>query len=362
MRTMPRTGFKYVPYHLGNVRIPKFQGADTTVDANVTVRNANAMPILEFARNEVYGATESGLTYWWVGAADTKPLATQWSVIKDLRVWNVHNRAIFHYPSSKMRIDGLIVRSTDPGPSSACCQLGIDFGDYYTNDFVLVNSDIQGRDKGLSGSPKAGNAATTITIQDSTIATRTGLAFALHWNIGARGDQFLNRRTVIRNVKFPTTPALGPNRAIAYTYGVGAGRSLVTPDQILVYDYNGVAGDNFQVYYAQQKPTFVVPMTKLNPDGTVNMLGSRETGLTNSQNWTKYHLAVAGAIAPCEQHPGGHQRIRLSHHGQRSAAFVRSAARTNERESGQRQQLTSTQPSSSCSGASSVCVTGRSFS
>ncbi len=110
----------HVPYHLGNVRIPKFQGADTTVDANVTVRNANAMPILEFARNEVYGATESGLTYWWVGAADTKPLATQWSVIKDLRVWNVHNRAIFHYPSSKMRIQGLIVRSTDPGPSSAC--------------------------------------------------------------------------------------------------------------------------------------------------------------------------------------------------------------------------------------------------
>ena len=153
-------GSSTVPYHLGNVRIPKFQGADTTVDANVTVRNANAMPILEFARNEVYGATESGLTYWWSERPIPSRSPRSGALSKTFACGHARSGHL-SLPVSKMRIDGLIVRSTDPGPSSACCQLGIDFGDYYTNDFVLVNSDIQGRDKGLSGSPKAGNAATT---------------------------------------------------------------------------------------------------------------------------------------------------------------------------------------------------------
>ncbi len=288
-------GYKYVLYFLGNVRIPRFQGADTTVNSNVIVKNANAMPILEFARNEVYGATESGLTYWWIGAWDIKPLATQWSVFKDLRVWNVHNRGIFHYPSGKVRVDGMVMRSTNPGSTSACCQVGIDFGDYFGSNFVLANSDIEGRMVGLLGSPKTGG--TTLTVENSTIAARLGLGLTLHWHIGARADQFNPRRTIVRNVKF--VALLGPSRAIGYNYAEGVGRSLVTRDEILVFNYNGVSGDNFQVYYPQQAATFVVPKTRLNTDGSPSMLASPEAGLTNQQNWAKYHIAIAGAIAPC---------------------------------------------------------------
>ncbi len=34
----------------------------------ITVKNGNALGLLQFARNEVYGATEAGMTYWWLGS------------------------------------------------------------------------------------------------------------------------------------------------------------------------------------------------------------------------------------------------------------------------------------------------------
>jgi hypothetical protein len=65
-------GFKFYLVYLGDVRIPNFRGADTTVSSQYTTRNGNAMPMLEFARNEAYGV-ENGLTIWWLNAIDTAP-------------------------------------------------------------------------------------------------------------------------------------------------------------------------------------------------------------------------------------------------------------------------------------------------
>ena len=71
-------------------------------------------------------------------------------------------------------------------------------------------------------------------------------------------------------------------------------------DQVFVYDYNRIAGRNFQVYYNEQAPTFVVPQTIYNSDGTVAVQGSPQAGLTNQQNWDLYGIAIAGAIVPAD--------------------------------------------------------------
>jgi hypothetical protein len=79
----------------------------------------------------------------------------------------------------------------------------------------------------------------------------------------------------------------------------GGTLNLIQQDALIVTNYQGVAGANFRVYYTQQAPTFVVPQTVLNADGTPKILGSPVSGLTNTQTWATYGLAIGGAIAPC---------------------------------------------------------------
>ncbi len=67
---------------------------------------------------------------------------------------------------------------------------------------------------------------------------------------------------------------------------------VVQTDEVVVYNYNGVPGDSFQVYYEQQHADFVVP-----PTGS-GITGSPAAGLTNQQNWNQFRIALAGAVAP----------------------------------------------------------------
>jgi hypothetical protein len=69
-------------------------------------------------------------------------------------------------------------------------------------------------------------------------------------------------------------------------------------DQVFVYDYNMVPGQNFQIYYNGQAANAILPQTQLNPDGTQRVTASPDAGLTNAQAWAKYGIADAGAIAP----------------------------------------------------------------
>jgi hypothetical protein len=289
-------GFKYSLYYVGNVRIPKFQGADTTVNANVTVTDGNAMPILEFARNEVYGATESGMTYWWICAADTliKPNCGE-SVIKDLKVWNVHNKAIFHYPASNIRIDGLIVRSSNPGGWSACCQDGVYFGDYVTHKWTLENSDIDGRINALGGSPRSVSATDpTVTVRNTRLAAQRGIAFELHWSVSADLTIFKPRLTILDHVRFQRVPALPSLTTITGGFGTKCCRNLVMKDEYRVIAYNGAEGLDFEWFRPEQSPTFIVPKSTAG-----QFIGSPEAGLTNQQNWDKYQIAIGGKVAPC---------------------------------------------------------------
>jgi hypothetical protein len=71
--------------------------------------------------------------------------------------------------------------------------------------------------------------------------------------------------------------------------------NLQALDQVFVYNYNGVSGNNFQVYYNQQAASFIMPQTNSVYQG---FIGSPAAGLTNQQNWNTYGIAIAGAVAP----------------------------------------------------------------
>ena len=71
-------------------------------------------PILEFRGNEVYGGSSVGFTSWELGTDGYQvPAGIQETLIKDFRVWNVYESAIWNYPSQRVTVEGLTSRA-DP--------------------------------------------------------------------------------------------------------------------------------------------------------------------------------------------------------------------------------------------------------
>ncbi len=131
-------GYKFFLRLLGNIDIPNFPGADTSIAGQYTTKDGNRLPILEFRDNEVYGAAQ-GMTYWWVNSQDPQRLyaSAQETVIKNLRIWHVFNAGVYHYPAARITFDGLVVRGKDPA-ASACCGRGWHGEDYAATNIVFL--------------------------------------------------------------------------------------------------------------------------------------------------------------------------------------------------------------------------------
>jgi hypothetical protein len=287
-------GYKYFLYRLGNVRIPKDRGVDTTVDSQVDVKDGNAMAVRLFDNNEVYGATESGLTYWWIGTFEIEPrVNTAESVFSRLKVWHVHNKGIFHYAANNLTIESMVMRSDEP------TGMGIEFSDYYARNVTIRRADIQGRLNGINGTPNTGG--TTLLIEDSNLRNQANLRISMSSTVSSSAEALTDRRWVIRNTKMTPTSRYSsdPLGEIIVHYNDQPTHAVTLKDEIMVQDHNGVPGDNFQVFYTQQAPTFIVPVSQFNGDGSRKLIGAPVAGLTNAQAWSQHHVAVAGAVATC---------------------------------------------------------------
>jgi hypothetical protein len=287
-------GYKYFPYFLGNVRIPKTPGADTTDNNQVDIKDGNAMAIRQFDNNEVYGATESGMTFWWIGTAEMTPrVNAPESVFSRLKVWNTHNLGVFVYASNNVTIEGMVQRSDEPNGG------GIEFSDYFARNFTVRRANIQGRIAGINGTPNTGGS--TILIEDSVLINQANLRISMLGTVSASAEELGARRWVVRNSKLtPMNRATSdPWGEIVLYYNDQPTHAVTRPDEIMIQDHNGVAGDNFQVFYTQQAPTFVVPASIFNSDGSRKVIGAPVAGLTNAQAWSQYQVAVAGSVATC---------------------------------------------------------------
>jgi hypothetical protein len=276
-------GYKFYPYFLGDVNQPVAPGSLTTVK-----RNGNALPIREFVRNEVYGAVESGLTFWWLGSWGDSPQATQTSVFKDTVMWNFHNKAVFVYPSSKVHIDGLTVRAAGPG----MCGVGIDFSDYLAHDFQFSRLDIRGCVGAMGGTPNS--LGTTIVVRDSTFANHANISIGTQATVSAWAGSLTDRRWRFENVALTVNrldvPYTSGNVILGYQGHPTSGPVLL--DEIII--------NNERVFKVQQAPNFIVPVTTQGPDNRgPNVIGAPVAGLTNAQAWAQYGIAIGGAVATC---------------------------------------------------------------
>jgi len=247
----------------------------------------------------VYGTTSRGLEYWYVNSREVDHAGTAPSVIAGLKVWGVHEMAVFGYYSSELTFDGLVTRGNFAQLNNA--PLGVYLADYMNYNFTITNSDIQGMSAGFVPSSYSGGGLQTI--QNSYLRDVTGVSVNDLWTSNGSSNGLPARTVIVRNVRFAAPTGL-PLQAIVMSIPDSTtlqtrSTNLIQTNQVFVYDYNGVSGKNFQVYFKEQAPDYVLPQSTYDPGTTQTRLtASPEAGLTNQQAWAKYQIALAGAIAP----------------------------------------------------------------
>jgi hypothetical protein len=231
--------------------------------------NGNNLPIRQFESNEAYGAMGGGLTYWWVSSQDpTLFSGAQYSIIKNLKLWNIYNKNIYHYPGQKVIIDGLVIRGNYVA-ASKCCAGGVWFADYSATEIVIRNADIQGMLNGVKGPSSGFGPNPNLLIENS---------YLRNWNnvnvptpSSTNGCWMENKLITVNNTRLETPPGKTLN-AIAMTGPAEGTECLSKLDELRVYSYNGNASDNFQVYHTStsvlpRPPASCTPTTRTGISG-----------------------------------------------------------------------------------------------
>lgn len=324
----PDFAFNYNGYYLGDtMRVPRFRGANLLDDDEYLGWNYNGptsqmvegrdrregLPVLESARNEAYGASGQGLWLTWSRGCCSVSEYKQISLFEDYRIWNTQHSGVFAYHESRNTFDGFIIRGdaevsrlNDEGTR---INHGAWFGNttYENGQTVFRNFDIQGFNIGLllPPSPEDGTDEPNVTLVANGVLKN-------HINIQefytSRAD---DKTTFINNVLFeaidiydgtflPTEPA---NIWMSETNN----RQFrpMRPSQLFVTNYNGVAGDSFQLFWqGQAADAIVLPPNR--PDLHLNdpNVTCPEQGITNQQCLNTYGVTLAGEIAPCQELDG----------------------------------------------------------
>jgi hypothetical protein len=292
-------GIAYFHIYLGNVKVPNYKGADTTVAGQYTTVNGYSQTIPEFNNNEIYGSGSVGLTNWWLGSEYGTPRTNNISVFKNTKIWHVSDRAVYNYPSSNLTYDGLIIRGDATALGSvSCCGVGYEGGDYFANNITFKNIDIQGMRTGMHISTWVGG---TQTIENSTLINRNDIGMDTMWTSSCDSSWIPPRLTVIKNTKMAVIPGSG-GKTIFMNYQPNPVSNVIQKDEVYVVDYNQVAGDNFRVYYNQADPNYIVPQGFYSSQygaQCVSLMSVPVAGLTSTQAFAQYNVAVGGSPATC---------------------------------------------------------------
>jgi len=249
-------GFNYFSVYLGTISIPAFQGADMSVAGQTKSQDMNAIPLLEFSGNEVYGATQDGLTLWWIGTfGDGAPKGNA-GTVKNFTVWHHFGWGYFGYETNNLVIDGFTARGDTSILSNPYEGVrGMWFADYMTRGLVVKNADIQGMATGIMTPVNMGHglSGSTMTIQDSYLANTTNIYITPARSVNGSGGLAAMTFT-IRNIVFATPGTVPASSGVDISMDPLTGDALGSsnfsvPITVNVYDYDGTVGDNFAAFF-----------------------------------------------------------------------------------------------------------------
>ncbi|MGB0910610.1 MAG: PKD domain-containing protein, partial [Nitrospirales bacterium] len=298
----PDFAYNYNGYYLTpNQPIPNFRGANMETDSTIHV----ALPVLESARNEAYGATGQGLWATWSRGCCSVGRYADVSLFKDYRIWHVNHSGAEFYHESRNTLDGFILRNdvsvtAQSQGGSLRFNRGFHFsnGSYENGHTIFRNIDMQGFNVGirLPLKPEDGTEEPNVTIlEDSYLKNYVNIQEGLP-NIN-------EKETVIRNVRTEplNIPAISgqPAQSTSIHMRYSLSRHTVLVDRMSrthVYDFNGIQGNNFDVYFEEQAPDYPIPP---DPDFNGRLVGCPDRNSTNQECMDNHGVAVAGVIAPC---------------------------------------------------------------
>ncbi len=355
-----------------SLRLPKFRGADLSRKEETRQVNMATRSLRAWLRNEVYGATTSAVELWHIGQRQTFPEA-EVTILKDQRVWHVPGAGLRFYQSQEYELDGWVQRS-DPNVVRASRHARgggrgegslVTFGGARAHRVYLRDFDGQGGQYGIVN--RGRGQAEWLVVEGSSSApvvlrNYIGMAVRPWVQRPANG----RRTTILRNVVFaPWTRMVKPKRKPAgkrhfrpssdpllyNRRGQGLLRAMKSQprgrfkpmpplsrsqykpvfgshyiamqwqdhvrrenvfrhEQTYIENYQNRQGENYQVFYEEQAPGFVI--------ADVGRQGEYDfpqcIGLTNAQCWRQYGGAIAGEVAPCVQHgdPDCHRARELA--------------------------------------------------
>jgi hypothetical protein len=296
------SGFNYYAseFLAAEFRVPGSRGADPSDPARSRVVPAGEMPFAAFTDNEAYTCSEAGLRVRFArglrGAAS----------FQRLRTWHSHFGFVGdNVPPSIL--EGFVVlgdpaRATDRGGAR-----GLSLG-RIAEDVVVRGAEIQGVGVALvppthtSFAPRfvvnpailrgetpdlSGTfLAEGCTFRDNRTDVRVDNAST------TAGQIYDDRRVILRGCRFSHSPTPGYLAIDADLCNLSRQFDLRRRQEVLVEDFDEVSSDDFQVFFPQQAPDFVMPST------SGSLLGAPEEGLANREAWRRYRIAVGGRPAP----------------------------------------------------------------
>ncbi len=290
-------------------RLPLFKGADTSAAGEYSTDFP--LNILQLKNNEMY-STFNAVTIWNLNAqCCTAVYDGPWSNLEDMTVWNNSRYGLYGYGSNKTYFnrwiqigDADVIRNVHEFPQ-------LHFGDYISRNVVFDQARIENIRglvipvKGGDTSDIYGNAPATTIIRNSYFRNTANVIVPSPWGVTGGGTALPPRVVFLDNNVFRNLPAsygIQNQVSIAMSYNIGTNSNLMQRNEIYVKDYmtdiGQPGGRNYRIYYTQQNPSFVVPVTGYDPGTGGNVgVGSPQAGLTNTQLWASFGKAFGGAVA-----------------------------------------------------------------
>lgn len=237
------------------VRVPAFKGADTSKDGEYRLIDATETPLLEFTGNEAYGAIQTGVAIGWNGT------------LSNVRVWHASRDAVTAFPTDRLTIDGFTARGDAAILANASENpTGIWFTNYAAKSVTVRNANIQGVRVGVASpffphaTTEPGRGDGVATIENSYFRNYVGVSVATAYTPPTTMAPI--KKAIVRNSRFEplsgARPGMYPPAAISMNYGMAFG-DTARRDPVVVYDFNGKAGDTFRVFYSLDLPTADAP-------------------------------------------------------------------------------------------------------
>ena len=287
--------FKYNMLFLGDLKIPNFRGADTSAAGQYTTKDGNTLHLLELDNNEGYGLVQ-GLTIWWhcIFFHDYSGGCSGQTVIRNLTLWHVMRYTYYGYHANNYVFDNAKVYS-DPARIGDFGNGTWWYGDYLTVNHILRNSSFYNSYGVFTPYQRGGDF---IRFENNHIKTERGV---IHRRSAAPGDcpscDLQDPDTILVNNRY--APLLGRSLRSITMDGDYSTTDPANSDDLIVYDHNGVIGDNFQVYFPQKPHPCITTRPDI-MDGYVCPLSgspSDTTPPTTSLTAPAANTTVAGTVS-----------------------------------------------------------------